>query len=75
MNLNCRGDLLAGHASAECCLDTVLRTLGVCFAKWVPCVLPLSITVDQAERIHHLKGLVEVGFLRIAMLTCEGEHS
>ena len=63
-DLNCRGDLLAGHACTECCLDAVLGTLGVCLPKWVCRVLSLSITVDQTEHVHHLEWMITLGFVQ-----------
>ena len=63
-HLNCRGNLLAGHARAERFLDTILGTLGVCLSEGIRRVLPSGITVDQAERVHHLEEMFAMGLLQ-----------
>ena len=62
-HLNCRGNLLAGHARAERFLDTILGTLGVCLSEGIRRVLPSGITVDLAEHVHHLEEMFAMGLL------------
>ena len=62
-DLNCRGNLLAGHACAERCLDTILGTPGVCLSEGIRRVLPSGITVDQAEHVHDLEEMFAMGLL------------